>query len=138
MPTMADIVVKMADETTNITYNALSPAGGDKSWAEWRQDAGAHTTIGTPVVGRPTFRLMTENNGPRTARRMKAVFKYPYMVQNSTTTRFESTDSIVGDVTLTLPTGVPSNVWAEAVHQYFNLLASALIKSAGKTGYAPQ
>jgi hypothetical protein len=136
MPAMAAIVVKKADETTNITYDALTPAGGDGSSAVWRQDTGA--VAGLPVGMRATLRMKTVNNGPRTARRCIIDFSRPYAVLNTTTGRYETKDQDTGHCELLIPEAIPGTERNESVRQFLNLLASVLIKQSGEAGYAPQ
>lgn len=135
MPQMANITVKKADEVTNIVYDALAPAGGDGSSAIWRQDTGA--LAGLPVGHRAIATMSTVNNGPKTARRAILTFKMPYALQNSTTTKFDSTDSFIGRGEFTLPNAIPAAVLNEGVYQFANLIASMLIKQAIANGYAP-
>lgn len=135
MPAMANIVVKKADETTNITYDALTPAGGDGSQAVWRQDTGA--VAGLPVGMRAVLKMKTVNNGPRTARRAIIDFKRPYAVLNSTTGRYETLDADVAHIEFNLPENIPAAERNESVYQCFNLAAAALIKQATAAGYSP-
>lgn len=135
MPSMANITVKKADETTNITYDALTAAGGDGSKAVWRQDTGA--VAGLPVGHRAVLEMRSVDNGPRSARRVEMVYKRPYSIQNSATTRYESNDTVVGSVSVTLPKEIPASEIAEAVHQMCNLIASTLVKDSLKAGYSP-
>lgn len=136
MPAMANITVKKADGTTDIVYDALTGAAGDKSEAVWRQDTGA--TSGLPVGQRSLFRMSSAYNGPRTARVVRCAYKRPYATQDSTTTRFTSTDQDVMSISITLPEAIPASERSEAVHQMLNLLASSLVKSSVIAGYAPQ
>lgn len=135
MPTMASITVKKFDGTTDIVYDALSAAGGDSSPAVWRQDTGA--AAGLPVGLRAIFKLLTQWNGPKTARQMKVNFVAPYAVQDTTTTLYSAKDRIVFDGIITLPQGVPATAINEAVYQCFNLVAANLVKQSGAGGYAP-
>jgi hypothetical protein len=135
MPTMASITVKKFDGTTDIVYDALSAAGGDSSPAVWRQDTGA--AAGLPVGLRNLFKLLTQWNGPKTARQMKVNFVSPYAIQDTTTTLYSAKDRIVFDGIITLPQGVPATVINEAVYQCFNLIAANLVKQSGSSGYAP-
>lgn len=134
MPTMASIVVKKNDNTTDITYDALSASGGDSSPAFWRQDTGA--VAGLPVGLRNTLRCSTQWNGPKSARQMKFNFVAPYAVQDSTTTLYSAKDRVVLDGIMTLPQGIPSTFLDEAASQCLHLLASTLMKSIAKSGYA--
>jgi hypothetical protein len=136
MPAMASITVKKADEATNIVYDALTGAAGDTSSAVWRQDTGA--VAGLPVGHRPVLEMRTTENGTRTARVVRMTYRRPYSTQNTTTSKYETKDNVVGSLTLTLPKEIPSTELAEAVHQFLNLLASTLVKSSADVGYAPQ
>lgn len=138
MPAIAALVVKKADETTNITFDPLTGAAGDGSKAVWRQDTGAVAAM--PVGHRAVLSMATVWNGPKTARRSVIEFKRPYSTQNSTTLKYESTDSVVGRLEITVPQAIPATEINEAVYQFCNLigLASGQIKVASATGYAPQ
>lgn len=135
MPSMANITVKKFDGTTDIIYDALSASGGDGSPAVWRQDTGAIAAL--PVGLRSILKLWTTFNGPKTARQLKFNFTLPYATQDSTTTLYSAKDRVVLEGIMTLPQSVPATVLNEGVAQGFNLLASALVKSAGTAGYAP-
>lgn len=135
MPTMANVTIKMADNATNIVYDALAGSGGDGAPAVWRQDTGA--PAGLPVGFRPKFQMGTMWNGPKTARQEKFYFSYPYAVQDSTTTLYSSKDKVVFDGILTVPQGIPATAISEAVAQVTNLLGATLIKAAANAGYAP-
>lgn len=134
MPAMASITVKKFDGTTDIVYDALSASGGDGSPAVWRQDTGA--AAGLPVGLRPTLKLSSTWNGPKTARQMKFNFVMPYAVQDSTTTKYSATDRIVADGIITLPQAIPAANINE-VYQLLNLLAATLVKQAVAAGYSP-
>jgi hypothetical protein len=132
MPSMADIVVKKADGTTNITFTALTPSSGDKVPAQWRSEsAGAAPGL------RPTFEMQTQWNGPRTARRVNIQGQYPFTVTDSTTTVTTVKARIPFQATWTLPVEIPDTVIAEATAQLTNLMASVLAQSSIKIGYAP-
>lgn len=138
MPAMANLVPKKADETTNITYDALTGAAGDGSKAVWRQDTGA--AAGLPVGHRATLSMATTWNGPRTARRAVLEFKRPYSTQNSTTTKYETTDQVVARLEITVPQAIPATEISESVYQFLNCLglSAGLIKTSVVAGYAPQ
>jgi len=138
MPAVAALVPKKADEITAITYDALTGAAGDGSKAVWRQDTGA--AAGLPVGHRATLSMATVWNGPRTARRAVIEFKRPYAVQNSTTTRYETTDAVVARLEITIPQAIPAAEINESVYQFFNCLglSAGLLKLSVAAGYAPQ
>lgn len=135
MPAMASLTVKKADETTNITYDALTGAAGDGSDAVWRQDTGA--AAGLPVGHRAMMSLRTVNNGPKTARRVVINFERPYSTQNTTTSKYEARDRAVAKLELLLPQAIPASEISESVRQFLNLVNQTLIKQAAETGYAP-
>lgn len=135
MPTMANITVKKNDGTTDIIYGNLSAAAGDGSPAVWRQDTGQ--PAGMPVGLRPLCRLLTQWNGPKTARQVKFDFAFPYAVQDSTTTLYSAKDRVVFTGLITVPQAIPGTNINEAVAQGLNLLASTLFKQAAQDGYAP-
>lgn len=135
MPQAANITVKAANGTTDVVYAVLTPAGGDGSKAVFRQDAGQPAAL--PVGHRPIMEVRTVNNGPGTARRVEIMFKMPYATLNTTTGRYEATDSFVGSASGTLPKNIPAANQAEFAHQFTNLLASALMKAVFVDGYAP-
>lgn len=129
MPSMADITVQNA-AAANVTYNAAAPSAGDKVPAVWRQNAAS------AIIGhRPTFSVVTRDNGNRNARQFSAVFRFP-VVEN-----IDSRDVITATVPLTvsgtLPTNVSNTEINDAFVQFGNLLVSALIRSVAQEGYAP-
>jgi hypothetical protein len=132
---MASLVVKKADETTNITYDAKSPSGGDGRDAMWRQDTGA--AAGLPVGMRASLKLRSVNNGPGSARKLIGLFKYPYAVQDTTTTKYSVTDTVEIEVRCTMPTAIPASVLSEGARQGMNCFAATLIKQAIEEGFAP-
>lgn len=136
MPTMANITVKKADGTTDVTYDALTGAAGNGSEAVWRQDTGA--SAGLPVGHRAVFKMASQDNGPKTARTIRINYKRPYSTQNTVTSKYETSDSDVMKIDITLPNAIPASEVSEAVHQMMNLCASALVKSSIIAGYAPQ
>ena len=132
MPNMADITVKKADGTTNIVFSALTPSSGDKVPAQWRSE-----TAGAAAGLRPTFDMVSQWNGPRTARRVSISGQYPATQTDTTTSATTVVSRIPFQATFTVPVNIPDTVVAEAVAQMTNLMASALVQSATKIGYAP-
>lgn len=131
MPQMANIVVKKADNTTDVTYSQATPSAGDKSPAVWKNQ-----TVGTTNAQRPSFTFVMMDNGTKRARRSRSSFIWPKTrtdqsgnVIVSGGLSFESSGLIPQDMT-------PAEI-AEAVAQSANLLAASLIKSAMVEGYAP-
>lgn len=129
---MADITVKKADGTTNIVFSALTPSSGDKVAAQWRSE-----TAGTSASLRPTFGMQTQWNGPRTARRVQLEGQYPYTITDTTTSVTSVKARIPFQGTFTVPAEVPDAIVSEAIAQISNLVASALVQSSIKAGFAP-
>lgn len=132
MPDMADIVVKKADGTTSITFNKLTASSGDKVPAQWRQEA-----TGASASLRPTFEMVSQWNGPRTARRVSSSFQYPFTVTDSTTSTTTVKDRIPYGTSIVVPAAVPDTIVAEAVAQGTNLQTSTLVVACYKAGYSP-
>lgn len=132
MPSMANIVIKKADGTTDVTFTSAAPSAGDSVPAVWRQNA-ASSIIGH----RPKFSLLVRDNAAKTGRVFQGSVTFPHTF----------TELSTGKVTLmattpirfegTLPSGVSSTDLLEAIHQATNLFASALVRSALNEQYAP-
>lgn len=130
MPTMANITVKKADGTTDITWTANVASAGDAISARWTSDTAAL------VRGhRPTFEMRSQFNGPRTARRVTSVVKMPLIRAIS------GVDTKVGDqiveLTYLQPVDVTDSEAAEAAAQSVNLFKSVLIQASLNSAYAP-
>lgn len=129
MPVMANITVKAANGTTDVVYNALTPSSGDKTAARWRVEAAS-----TYAAQKPALSLVSQDNGPKTARKVTMMFKYPVVET------INGLPTIIGyipfEITGTIPLQVPDSGIAEGVHQVGNLLCSALIRDCFKTGYS--
>jgi hypothetical protein len=132
MANMADITVKKADGTTNITFTALTPSSGDKVAATWRSE-----TAGLAAALRPTYEMQSQWNGPRTARRVQINGQYPFTVTDTTTSTTTVKARVPFNATWTVPTEVPDTVVAEAVAQLSNLMVSTLVQTSIKLGYSP-
>lgn len=131
MPDMANIVVKMANGTTDITYSKAAASAGDKSPAVWKSES-----VGTVLAGRPTLTLTSMNNGTRKSRRLRASYIYPKVRTDA-----QAQTIVVGGASAEASFLVPQDMTAaeinEYANQFANLLASALIKSSVTSGYAP-
>lgn len=131
MPSMANITVKKSDGTTDVVYTSATPSAGDKSPAVWKND-----TVGTVLAARPTFTLMSMDNGTKRARRLRTTFLWPK-------TRLDA----AGNVTVSggassesshlIPQDMTTAEIAEFCDQYAGLLFSTLIRASLKSGYAP-
>jgi len=133
---MAALVVKKADDVTNITYDVLTPSSGDNSPAVWRQDTGASVAI--PLGMRALLAMKALWNGPKTARRTVIDYKRPYPVLNTATGRYESIDSVVIHVEVTAPQGMPPAEINEGVYQGLNCCGALLTRQSAAAGFGPQ
>lgn len=134
MPSMASITIKKADSVTDATYAMLAASPGDGGWAYWRLDVGG--PAGLPVSMRPTFKLGTTWNGPKTARVLRTLWAMPYAVQDTTTGLFLAKDRLLIESTATIPQAIPDTVINEVV-QGASLYNAALVKLCLQSGYAP-
>jgi hypothetical protein len=131
MPQMANIVIKKADGSTDVTYTTAAPSAGDKSPAVWK-----NATVGTILAARPTFTLVMADNGTKKARRARSTFHWPK-------TRVDTAGNVtvIGGASAESSHLIPQDMTpveiGEYVAQYANLLACALVKSALIDGYAP-
>lgn len=129
MPQMANITVKKSDGTTDIIYVGVAPSAGDKIPAIWRADA-----VSTIPKHRPTLSLLLKDNGPKTARHVTGVYKYPVAATVS------GVETLLGTVPFefngTLPTNLDANAVKEAIYQFGNLLVAALVRQQMTDGYA--
>lgn len=135
MPAQASITVKKLDGTTDIIYDAIVGSGGDGQSALYRQDTGASSSL--PQGLRARFYFMTKWNGPKTARVGVLEYIAPYATQDSTTTKWSSTDSVVMKCVVTMPQAIPTNTIGEFVTQGLQLFGASAVRSAMNTGYAP-
>lgn len=131
MPQAANITVKKNDGTTDIVYTSVIPSSGDKNDAIFRS-----LTVGLAPGNKPEFRARTEWNGPRTARRAVLSFTYPSLVTDSGGKQVVA-DRLNISVTAVIPQGMAQSDIDEGASQGLNILASALMKSVLKEGYAP-
>lgn len=131
MPNMANIVIKKADGTTDVTYTSAAPSAGDKSPAVWKNQ-----TVGTVLAARPSFTVVAMDNGTRKARRVRSTFLWPK-------TRVDTAGNVTvvggasSESSHLIPQDMTPTEIGEYVAQYANLLASALIKQSLVDGYAP-
>jgi hypothetical protein len=131
MPSQANITVKKADTTTDITYTAMQPSSGDGVQAVWKS-----TTVGSAAAHQPELRCSAKQvSGGK--REVTLTFVYPSIATNTTT----STTSVVyremGRMVMTLEPQAPSTDAAEATAQFANLLASTHVKAILLSMYGP-
>lgn len=132
MPAMADLVVKAANGTTDVTYKAKSPSAGNNVPAIWRNEA-----VGVAPVHMPELRLAFRDSPNGAERRGRATFVYPQIATDSTTSLTSVVNKALAGVDFTLPKGMKATDVTEFGAQFGNLFAAALIKSSVADGYAP-
>lgn len=129
MPQMADIVVKKADNTTNVTFVAKVPSSGDKTSSVWTQDAASTYRNQRPVVS-----ALTQWNGARTARRSRVTCDWP--IVRTVNGNPEVVHRVPGEFTAAIPAGLTDSEAAEFVAQFTNILSSTLMRAIVGEGYA--
>jgi hypothetical protein len=132
MPALADITVKMADGTTNITYTGIVPSAGDKTPAVWRSNS-----VGGSIGQRPELRVQSASNGDNSARRITINYSYPSLFTDSNTGRVSVDKRLNWSLSASIPVEMTDADLAEAVEQGNNLVAATLVKSSMKSGYSP-
>lgn len=130
MPTMANITVKKADGTTDITYTALAGSSGESTPAQWRQEDGS-----LPAALRPTLKT-SARQGASGRRTQEALHVRPIVQDIGGVKTQVGTHSVRLIATLDF-TDAQANV-NEAVSQGINLFDSALMVAAFQEGYAPR
>lgn len=129
MPAMANIVVKKADGTTNVTYAAQRASAGDNLPAEWRLDDAA-----LPRSFRPRFQLVAGESG-RDFRRVRTKLDFPVVRTINGVATVVGTP--VGNADVRVFQGLTAAEINEFVEQYANLIRAALTVACMKDGYGP-
>jgi len=132
MPTMANIVVKNA-AAASVTFTALSGSAGDRSPARWRYDGDGTA----PNSTRPSFSMLSKDNGPRTARQIVMDGAVPFTYTDAATGLKVAKDRVPIHVEITLPTSLPASFLLDAGTMLTNLVASALAQASIGAGTAP-
>jgi hypothetical protein len=132
MPQAADITVKKADGTTNVTWTLVSASGGDKTPALWRNTSAPGTN-----GQKPWFQCQSKWNGDRTARRVDVQGFYPNVYTDTTTSLTQVQSQRLISASFVLPNDLPTSVAQEAAAQLPNLIASALMEATFASGFAP-
>lgn len=132
MPTMANITVKKADGTTDVTFTAVTASGGEKSPAVWRNEA-----FGGTIGQRPELRVKSQANGTNTARKVEGSFTMPQLYTDTTTSLSKVATRANAQWSASVPVDMADASLQEFAAQLGNLIANALIKSVHSTGYAP-
>lgn len=133
MPTLANLIVKKYDGTTDTTYTAVMPAGGDGSPAVWKNQ-----TVGTTPGQQPEFRFTARGRSKKGVpyRSVTGTYKYQKAVSNTSTGELTLSDGVTVVCSVDVNQTMSASDINEAVYQSLNLLASAAIKAAARDGYS--
>lgn len=132
MTAAADITVKKADGTTNITWNLVSASGGDTSPAVWRCNSAAGT-----LGQRPTISIKSRNNGDNTARRVEYVAVFPSVYTDTSSGLTQIRAKSVWNGSAVIPLDMADTDRNEQAAQIANVIASSLFVGTFNSGYAP-
>lgn len=132
MPTLANIVIKKADGTTDVTYTAVASSAGDGTPAIFRNN-----TVGTTLAERPTLLVKSTSNGPRTARRVRVDYSWPTVSSDAGGNK-TITGRMSGDASVLIPQNQDAATIKEQAYQFGNIIAATLIKASFDEGYAPR
>lgn len=128
MPNISNLTVKKADGTTDVTYTALNPAGGDGIPAIFRSQ-----TVGTAPAANPEVRVSSRSS--KTGRVLRITAQYPKVQTIS------GVETVTTGAALTVEMQISSNQSAtdstEAAAQFVNILKTPLIQSCLNTGFPP-
>lgn len=132
MASLADIVVKKNDGTTDITYSGICPSSGDGVPAIWKSKS-----VGTAQAHQPEFRLSSRDASKGQKRNLRGTYVYPQIATNSTTGITSVVDKATADVNWNIPKGMAAADVNEFASQFANLVYATLIKTSVKDGYTP-
>lgn len=133
MPQIANVTIKKADGTTDITYTAVSPASGSDPAVFKSQ------TIGTSAGQQPEMRVSAKGRVVKGSpyRDLTLTYKYPKSVSNTTTGEITITEGFSGTINAHMNQTMTATELKEAAYQFGNLVASTLVKQCLNDGYAP-
>lgn len=132
MPSMANIVVKKHDGTTDVTYTGLVPSAGDKTPAEWRDQS-----LGSVASNRPKLLVKASSSANGQARIVSVNYSYPETMTDSTTGVVSTRARVTASLTFIVPQYMADASINEAATQFGNLIDSSLINEVLRTGFAP-
>lgn len=130
MANIANITVKKADGTTDVTFAAVAGSSTDGSPATW-----VEPTSATIRGFRRTLTFKSRLNGTKQARRVEVRAMHPIV------RIVAGVETVVGpipvDLTLPVPEWATDAEVAEAVDQSLNLFSTLHIRSHMKAGLSP-
>ena len=128
MPNITNLTVKKADGTTDVTYTALNPAGGDGYPAIFRCMA-----VGAVPSANPEFRVSSRPN--KAGRVLRVTAQYPNVSIVS------GASVVTAGAAFSMEFRVKDNQvqtdTTEAAAQFVNLLKTPLLQECLKTGFPP-
>jgi hypothetical protein len=128
---MANITV-LDNVGASVVFNAATPSAGDRSPAVWRDNSASS------VAGyRPEFRVLSRDNGKRTARHLSISMRYPVTFTDLATGRVSLLATIPFSLEVTLPTNIDVADNRNAYVEFANLVTSSLLRDVAETGFAP-
>lgn len=132
MPQMANLIIKKADGTTDVTWTGDAASSGDKSPARY-----SSKSVSTIPAFQPKMAIASEGNNDGTVRRVKINVVYPYTVTDTTTNRTTEVGRCTYRGEWSVSQEIPSSVVDEFAAQVANLLDHADLVSVVKVQSAP-
>lgn len=129
---MANLTIKKADGTTDVTYTMIAASAGDNSPALYRS-----LSTGQAASRQDSLEVSGRWNGNKDVRRVNQKLIRCYNVVNADNIERLASRVIV-EISVAAPTNVPQSHIDEAVAQSANLYKHADIQAACKAGYAPR
>lgn len=132
MPTLANITVKLADNTTNLVLTAIQGAGSDGTPAVWRDETGTFTS-----EQRLTAQISTRWNDKRTARVSQCLVRMPILRATPVANVYDITGyAECRDGRFTIPQGMTTASQQNFAAIATNFMASQLIRDCISSGFA--
>lgn len=128
MPNITNLTVKKADGTTDVTYTALNPAGGDGIPAIFRSQG-----VGSAPAANPEFRVSSRAN--KAGRVLRITAHYPKVTTVSGAEQVNS--GAVFTVEMQVSSSQAASDSAEAAAQFVNLCKTPLLQACLNSGFPP-
>jgi len=132
MPNLADLIIKKADGTTDVTWSGIVASAGDRVASRH-----ASKSVSTVPAFQPQMSIKTEANPTNSTRRVHVNIVYPYTVTDSTTTLISKVGQCSYRGEWTIPQDLPQSTVDEFAAQVANLVDTTLVVDVVKTQTAP-
>lgn len=129
---MENIVITGTDNTTQLTFLAVTGSGGEGKPAVWRLPAAA----GAPIAAAELLEVSARFNGTKTVRRVTVSLLIPLTETNSATGKTTVTDRIPVELTLPVLQGANPAVAEMVANRISKIASNAVIVSQLASGYA--